>query len=187
MTVFVSLQAPGIIDPLRAHLAPGLLIGPDLVVVPTLPRGVLARHGTFEVLLAPAGAPAERLPVSHSLVYPADDPDRTADRPVLPDAGDGGAVALVVRLGRPTSLPAVAAPLQRPGSLLVTLRALLPDPDELGARLESTRTEAGIPYSPDRHPLSGLSPVPLAEALSGNHAVEEILDDPDICDWVPWC
>jgi hypothetical protein len=71
--------------------------------------------------------------------------------------------------------------------VLATLRALLPDPQETGARLESAQPDPRIPYSPDKHPLSGLSLVPLAEPLSGTHAVEEFPDSPDICDWVPWC
>lgn len=178
MTVFVSLQASGTSDPAGAHLATGLLIGPDLVVVPTLPRQVLARHESFEALLVPAKGDVERLPVSHTLVYPGDS---------AAESGSGEAVALVLRLGRPTALPAVEAPLRKGASVLTTLRSLLPDADETAARLATAQAEPRIPYSPDRRPVTGAPLVPLAEPLSGTHSVEEFPDSPGICDWVPWC
>ena len=51
LPVFVSMQAPGHPDAAVAHLAPGVLVGPDLVVVPAVGRDVLERKDTRGIRL----------------------------------------------------------------------------------------------------------------------------------------
>lgn len=48
----VSLQRPGVPDPVKAHFGPGLLVGPSLVLVSA--ETLLAAPARFDVLIGPA-------------------------------------------------------------------------------------------------------------------------------------
>jgi hypothetical protein len=139
--VVVSLQARGYEgDPVSGHRAQGVLVAPDLVLVPALPRDAARDGEEFDVLFAGPARDPERIPAAYTVAHGV--------------RGDGDLTAFV-RLVRPASYP-VFKPPDRPSPQ--ALRLAVPE-DQVSAALGK------VPPTPPAEPLVGLHLV-LHQTLS---------------------
>jgi hypothetical protein len=170
--VLASLQARGYEgDPVRGHRGQGVLIAPDLVLVPALARDGTVEGDDYDVLFAPADAADPRAPERVPAAYT-----------VAHATGDGELVAFV-RLARPSSFPVV-----KPGARTAPGRA----DRAVGPAgvLAAVAGLAGLPADAVTAVLRRVAHVGAAEPLRGLQIV--VHDNPDdagggICPWVPWC
>jgi hypothetical protein len=144
--VLVSLQARGSEDdPVRGHRAQGVLVAPDLVLVPALPRDSARDGAEFDVLFAGPARDPERIPAAYTVAHGVD--------------GEDGDLTAFVRLVRPASYP-VFKPEGRPSPR--ALRFAVPDHEVPGALRK-------VPPARATEPLRGMHVVlyRTVEAASG--------------------
>ncbi|HEY0486875.1 MAG TPA: hypothetical protein VGD72_11555 [Mycobacteriales bacterium] len=134
--VLVSVQHRGSEgDPVGGHVAQGVLVAPDLVLVPALPRAAATGGTEFDVLFAAPAREPERVPAAYTVAHALD--------------GDTGDPTAFVRLARPVSYP-VLKPRGRPAPRELAL------PMAAGAVTDRLRA---VPPTATAEPLAGVQVV----------------------------